>query len=82
LIGGLLDVIYADIFMSFKAAGSGLGQAGLNVCSICNISNPSLTAVPPNNLFFMRNGGNSIDYITVVSKSVADVRVVIEDLLG
>lgn len=82
LIDGLPDVVYADIFMSFKAAGSGLGQAGLNVCSIGNISNPSLTSVPPNNLFFMRNGANSIDYITVVSKSTADVRVIIEDLLG
>jgi hypothetical protein len=30
----------------------------------------------------MRNGADSIDYITVVSKSAADVRVVIEDLLG
>ena len=82
LVGGLPDVIYADIFMSFKAAASALGQAGLNVCSIGNISNPSLTAVPPNNLFFMRNGANSIDHITVVSKSVADCRIIIEDLLG
>ena len=82
LIGGLPDVVYADVFMSYKAAGTELGQAGLNICSIGNISNPTLTSVPPNNLFFMRNGTNSIDYITVVSKSAADVRVIIEDLLG
>ncbi len=78
----LPDVIYADVFMSYKANSSPLGPQGFNVCSIGNISNPSLTSVPPNNLFFMRNGANSIDYITVVSKSVADLRVIIEDLLG
>jgi hypothetical protein len=30
----------------------------------------------------MRNVAGSINYITAVSKSAADVRVVIEDLLG
>jgi len=83
LVNGLADVVFADIFMSFKANSSGgLGSAGLNICSIGNIPNPNLTSVPSNNLFFMRNGADSIDYITVVSKSAADVRVVIEDLLG
>ena len=83
LVNGLADVVFADIFMSFKANSSGgLGSAGLNICSIGNIPNPNLTSIPSNNLFFMRNGADSIDYITVVSKSAADVRVVIEDLLG
>jgi hypothetical protein len=83
LVNGLADVVFADIFMSFKANSSGgLGSAGLNICSIGNIPNPNLTSIPSNNLFFMRNGAGSIDYITVVSKSAADVRVVIEDLLG
>jgi hypothetical protein len=83
LVNGLADVVFADIFMSFKANSSGgLGSAGLNICSIGNIPNPNLTSVPSNNLFFMRNGADSIDYITVVPKSAADVRVVIEDLLG
>ena len=83
LVNGLADVVFADIFMSFKANSSGgLGSAGLNICSIGNIPNPNLTSIPSNNFFFMRNGADSIDYITVVSKSAADVRVVIEDLLG
>jgi len=83
LVNGLADVVFADIFMSFKANSSGgLGSAGLNICSIGNIPNPNLTSIPSNNLFFMRNGAGSIDYITVVSKSSADVSVVIEDLLG
>ncbi len=83
LVNGLADVVFADIFMSFKANSSGgLGSAGLNICSIGNIPNPNLTSIPSNNLFFMRNGADSIDYITVVSKSAADVRVVIEDLVG
>jgi hypothetical protein len=83
LINGLPDVVYADIFMSYKAAASPPnGVAGLNICSIGNINNPTLTAVPPNNLFFMRNGADSIDYITVVSKTASDVRCIVEDLLG
>ncbi len=81
-VNGLADVVYADIFMSLKANSSGsLGSAGLNVWSIGNIPNPNLTSVLSNN-FFMRNVAGSINYITAVSKSAADVRVVIEDLLG
>ena len=83
LVNSLPDVLYSDIFMSMKAAGTGgLGAAGLNICSIGNINNPRLDTVPPNNLFFMRNGANSIDYITVVSTSQADVRCFIEDMIS
>ena len=83
LVNGLPDVLYSDIFMSMKANPTlGLGAAGLNICSIGNINNPRLDTVPPNNLFFMRNGANSIDYITVVSTSQADVRCFIEDMIS
>ena len=30
----------------------------------------------------MRNGGNDINYITIVSRQPADVRVLISDLIG
>ena len=83
LVNGLPDVLYSDIFMSMKANPTpGLGAAGLNICSIGNINNPRLDTVPPNNLFFMRNGANSIDYITVVSTNPADVRCFIEDMIS
>ena len=83
LVNGIPDVLYSDIFMSMKANSTpGLGAAGLNICSIGNINNPRLDTVPPNNLFFMRNGANSIDYITVVSTNPADVRCFIEDMIS
>ena len=83
LVNGLPNVLYSDIFMSMKAnPTANLGAAGLNICSIGNINNPRLDTVPPNNLFFMRNGANSIDYITIVSTNPADVRCFIEDMIS
>ena len=83
LVNGLPNVVYSDIFMSMKANPTpNLGAAGLNICSIGNINNPRLDIIPSNNLFFMRNGANSIDYITVVSTNVADVRCFIEDMIS
>ena len=83
LVNGLPNVVYSDIFMSMKAnPTANLGAAGLNICSIGSINNPRLDIVPSNNLFFMRNGANSIDYITVVSTNVADVRCFIEDMIS
>ena len=83
LVNGLPNVVYSDIFMSMKAnPTANLGVAGLNICSIGSINNPRLDIVPSNNLFFMRNGANSIDYITVVSTNVADVRCFIEDMIS
>lgn len=83
LVNNIPNVLYSDIFMSMKAnPTANLGAAGLNICSIGNINNPRLDTVPPNNLFFMRNGANSIDYITVVSTSQADVRCFIEDMIS
>ena len=83
LVNGLPNVVYSDIFMSMKAnPTANLGAAGLNICSIGSINNPRLDIVPSNNLFFMRNGANSIDYITVVSTHIADVRCFIEDMIS
>ena len=83
LVNGLPNVLYSDIFMSMKAnPTANLGAAGLNICSIGNINNPRLDTVPPNNLFFMRNGANSIDYITIVSTNPADVRCFIECMIS
>ena len=83
LVNGLPNVVYSDIFMSMKAnPTANLGVAGLNICSIGSINNPRLDIVPSNNLFFMRNGANSIDYITIVSTNVADVRCFIECMIS
>ena len=83
LVNNLPNVVYSDIFMSMKQNSTGgLGVAGLNICSIGSINNPRLDIVPSNNLFFMRNGANSIDYITIVSTNVADVRCFIEDMIS
>ena len=84
LTNNILDVSDYKIFMSYKAVGSSPGIAGLNFASISSSAffNPNLDKIPPNNLFLMRNGGQDINYITVVSKQPADVRVLISDLIG
>jgi hypothetical protein len=83
IINDLPNVCYYEVFMSYKnAASPPNGVAGLNACSIGFPPNPTLQAVMPNNLFVIKNGAGSIDYITVVSSSQADCRVIIEDLIG
>jgi hypothetical protein len=68
--------------MSHSANPSQHGVAGLNICYIGNNYNPNLTLIPVNNLFLMRNGADSIDYITIVSWRIADVHVIISDMIG
>ncbi len=69
--------------MSYKAnSAPPLGNAGLNACAIGYPPNTTLQTIMPNNLFVVKNGTGSIDYITVMSRSVADCRVIIEDLIG
>jgi hypothetical protein len=82
IVNGLPDVINSIIFMCDRANPSQFGVAGLNICNISNTNNPNLQSIPPNNLFLMRNGANSIDYITIVSRRVADVSVIISDLIS
>ena len=83
IVNDLPNVCYYEVFMSYKnTAAPPNGSAGLNACSIGFPPNPTLQAVMPNNLFVIKNGAGSIDYITVVSSSPADARVIIEDLIG
>ena len=83
IINDLPNVCYYEVFMSYKNnAAPPNGAAGLNVCAIGYPPNPTLQTIMPNNLFIIKNGANSIDYITVVSTTVADCRVIIEDLIG
>lgn len=82
IINDLPNVCYYEVFMSYKNTAAPPGVAGLNACAIGYPHNPTLQTIMPNNLFVIKNGAGSIDYITVVSTSPADVRVIIEDLLG
>ena len=83
IINDLPNVCYYEVFMSYKnTAAPPNGVAGLNACAIGYPHNPTLQTIMPNNLFVIKNGAGSIDYITVVATSPADVRVIIEDLIG
>lgn len=82
ITNGLPDVCYYDVFLSFKANSAPGGTAGLNASAIGFPENTTLTKILPNNIFVIKNGTNSIDYITVISRSAADCRVIIEDLLS
>ena len=83
IINDLPNVCYYEVFMSYKnTASPPNGVAGLNACSIGFPPNPTLQAVMPNNLFVVKNGQGDINYITAVSSSPADCRVIVEDLIG
>ncbi len=83
IVNDLPDVCYYEVFISYKAnAAPNGGPAGLNACAIGFPPNTTLQTIMPNNLFVVKNGAGSVDYITVVSRSVADCRVIIEDLIG
>ena len=83
IINDLPNVCYYEVFMSYKnTASPPNGVAGLNACAIGFPPNPTLQTVMPNNLFVVKNGQGDINYITCVSSSPADCRVIVEDLLG
>jgi hypothetical protein len=82
ITNGLYDIIDTTIYMSYRENPSQFGVAGLNIYNYGNINNPNLQSISPNNLFLMRNGANSIDYITIVSRSIADVKIIISDMIG
>jgi hypothetical protein len=83
IINDLPNVCYYEVFMSYKnTAAPPNGAAGLNACAIGYPPNKTLQTIMPNNLFVIKNGAGSIDYITVVSTSQADCRVILEDMLG
>ena len=69
--------------MSNKAnSASPFGDAGINICAIGFPENYKLDKIMPNNLFLMKNNTLNFDYISIVSTNIADVRFIIEDLLG
>ena len=83
IINDLPNVCYYEVFLSYKnTAAPPNGAAGLNACAIGFPPNTTLQTIMPNNLFIIKNGAGSIDYITVVSTNVADCRVILEDMLG
>jgi hypothetical protein len=83
IINDLPNVCFYEVFMSYKnTAAPPNGVAGLNACAIGYPHNPTLQTIMPNNLFVVKNGAGSIDYITVVATSPADVRCIIEDIIG
>jgi hypothetical protein len=84
LKNGLPDILHYEIYMSYKAqaASGGQGAAGVNIYSIGIPNNPSLNIIPPNNIFILSNPFNDFNYITLVSTSPADIRVIIEDLIS
>lgn len=82
IINDLPNVCYYEVFMSYKNTAAPPGVAGLNACAIGYPPNTTLQTIMPNNLFIIKNGAGSIDYITAVSTNPADCRVIVEDLIG
>lgn len=81
---GLPNCLSYEIFMSYKAnAGAGgIGKQYLNICALGTPENFYLDKVMPNDLFLMRSPFSYFDRICVISTKIADVRVIIEDLLN
>ena len=69
--------------MSYKADSGGSGtKSGLNIMAIGTPQNYFLDSIPPNNLFLLRNSVNNFNYISIVTPSQADIRVIISDMLN
>jgi hypothetical protein len=75
-----------DIYMAYKNNGLGLngsgGYQGLNVNAIGYPLNPLLKNILNNDLFLLRSGAGSIDYITIISKQADYIRCIIHDKIG
>jgi hypothetical protein len=84
LSNGLPNCLSYEIFMSYKAyAGAGgIGKAYLNICALGTPENYYLDKVLPNNIYIMRSPFSYFNYISIISTKIADVRVIIEDLLN
>lgn len=84
LKNGLPNCLSYEIFMSDKAnpGSSGIGKQNLNICALGTPENYYLDKVMPNDLFLMRSPFAYFDRICVLSTRIADVRVIIEDLLN
>lgn len=83
IINDLPDIINYKIYMSNKAnAGSPFGDAGINLCATGFPINYKLDKIMANNIFLMRNNTNNFNYISIITRQIADVRVIITDLLN
>jgi hypothetical protein len=73
-----------DVYMAYKNNGIGLGTQyqGLNVAAVGVPPNPQLKTILNSDLFILRNGNNSIDFITLVAKAPSLVRIIIHDRIG
>jgi hypothetical protein len=73
-----------DVYMAYKNNGIGLGTQyqGLNVAAVGVPPNFQLKTILNSDLFILRNGNNSIDFITLVAKAPSLVRVIIHDRIG
>jgi hypothetical protein len=56
--------------------------AGLNIFALGNPENQKLANIIPNELMILRNVNGSLNYLTIVSRTPADVSIIIEDMLG
>ena len=83
IFADLPDIINYRIYMSNKAnSAAPFGDAGINICAIGEPRNYQLNKIMPNNLFLMRDITNNFNYLTIVSRRIADCRVIITDILN
>ena len=87
LTNGIPDICEYTIYMSNKAAAGGDGTiAGVNICALGEPKNYYLNNIMKNNLFILRNNTTSQsfnwNYLSIITKQQADVRVFISDLLN
>ena len=83
-INGNPYVISYEVWMSYKNnAIPGMPQtAGLNIFALGEPANQKLANILPNELMILRNVNGSLNYLTIVSRTPADVSIIIEDMLG
>jgi hypothetical protein len=84
ITAGQPNVCSYDIYMSYKQNGLGFGGGyqGINICAVGVPPNPLLKNILDIDFWVMRSGVNNLDYITLVSRQVSLVRVVLEDRIG
>jgi hypothetical protein len=81
-----INICSYDIYMAWKQNGIGVGGSGgfqgLNVAAVGLPPNQQLKTILNTDFFILRNGNNSINYITLMAKNPSLVRVLIEDRIG
>lgn len=82
LTNGISNIVSYEIYMSIKSIAVGLDtKAGINIYAIGEPKNPFLDNIINNDLFILRNITNAFNYLSIITKTNADVRVIIEDML-